>query len=221
MILFEKKDMIAETFPIGSYACNCTLLYSKESKKAIIVDPGNDLNAIKKIIAEKNLVVEKLIHTHAHFDHIGKSSELSETTKATIHLHKDDLFLYKALKQQGLFFGELVNSPPKEIDHYIEDEEEYLLEGKKALKASHTPGHTPGSCCFYTELFDTPLLLAGDTLFRQSIGRTDLPGGDFDQISSSIKNRLYNLPGETLVVTGHGPSTQISYEKKNNPFVKN
>ena len=219
MQLFENHDFIAETFPVGSYACNCTLIYSKKDKSALIIDPGNDLKAIKKIIAEKNLKVMKLIHTHAHFDHIGKSSELAEETKATLHLHKDDLFLYQALKQQGLFFGENVGTP-KNIDHFISHEEEFKIENSLILKACHTPGHTPGSCSFLCEIFASPLLLAGDTLFRQSIGRTDLPGGDFATIATSIKSRLYTLPDETLVVTGHGPSTQIGHEKKHNPFIR-
>lgn len=219
MLLFENSKFIAETFPVGSYACNCTVIYSKIDKSAIVVDPGNDLVGIKKIINDRNLSVKKLVHTHAHFDHIGKSSELADDTKATLHLHEGDLFLYQALKQQGLFFGENVGAP-KNIDSFIQDQEEFKIDDSLIFKACHTPGHTPGSCSFYTELFESPLLLAGDTLFRQSVGRTDLPGGDFDTIASSIKTRLYTLPGETLVVTGHGPSTQIAHEKKNNPFVR-
>jgi hydroxyacylglutathione hydrolase len=220
--LAEKGNLVAETFPIGGYACNCTVLYSKKSREAIVVDPGNDAKSLLAYLAEKQLKPVKLVHTHAHFDHIGQSGAVHKATGATLHLHKGDLFLYEALAQQGMFFGQQVGEIVP-LHGHIQDEETYGLSDPELLdfmKAMHTPGHTPGSCCFYTEHFDTPLLLAGDTLFRQSIGRTDLPGGDFDTIVKSIKERVYALPGDTFVITGHGPSTTIHGEKKGNPFVR-
>jgi glyoxylase-like metal-dependent hydrolase (beta-lactamase superfamily II) len=209
------------TFPIGSYACNCSLVYSEQTKEAIIIDPGNDFEALKQTVESLNLKPKLLLHTHAHFDHIGRSPEARAYFKAPIALHKEDLFLYQALPQQGRYFGQSVGAP-EPIDREINDGETYSLDDqslKNFLTAIHTPGHTPGSCCFYTEATEVPLLFAGDTLFQGSIGRTDLPGGDQHAITRSIKERLYKLPEETGVVAGHGPSTQIAYEKKYNPFV--
>lgn len=209
------------SFPVGSYQCNCSILYSTETREAIIIDPGNDHTFILKKIKDLNLKVKKLLHTHAHFDHIGRSTEVSNATGATLHLHKGDQFLYDALPMQGTFFRQIVGTP-KAIDSYLEDGEEFGFEDpelKNFLKTIHTPGHTPGSCSFYTEYFDEPIAFAGDTLFQQSIGRTDLPGGDSNLIIKSIKSRLLTLPDETKVIAGHGPDTRIYDEKKYNPFV--
>ena len=162
---------------MGSYQCNCSILYSDTTREAIIIDPGNDHEFILQKIKDLNIKVKKLIHTHAHFDHIGRSTEVSNATGATIHLHKGDQFLYDMLPQQGMFFRQVVGSP-KAIDSYLEEGEEFGFDDpeiKTFLKTLHTPGHTPGSCCFYTEYFDEPQLFAGDTLFQRSIGRSDLP----------------------------------------------
>lgn len=210
-----------ETFPTGSFACNCSVIYDDDSKEAIIIDPGNDINAITSKINQQGLKVSLLLHTHAHFDHIGCSKQLSEMTGSKILLHKDDEELYKALNQQTRFFG-MPDLEVGTISQYLEDEMEFSInneELKNFLKTVFTPGHTEGSCCFYTETFKQPILFSGDTLFQNSIGRTDLPGGDFDTIKKSIKTRLYDLPDETMVITGHGPATSIFNEKKYNPFV--
>ncbi|MBT7609943.1 MAG: MBL fold metallo-hydrolase [Bacteriovoracaceae bacterium] len=210
-----------ETFPMGSFACNCSLVYDDISKEAIIVDPGNDLNGILTKVQERKLDVKYLLHTHAHFDHIGCAKCLKDELGSKILLHREDENLYKALNQQASMF----NQPPAEvgtIDQYLEDEMEFSLNNqnlKDFIKTIFTPGHTEGSCCFYSEIFSEPILFSGDTLFQNSIGRTDLPGGDFDTIKNSIKKRLYQLPSETKVITGHGPSTFIHHERKFNPFV--
>lgn len=217
----KKGDLVLESFPVGSFQCNCSLIYSEKTKEAIVVDPGNDLDKIMSLIKERNLDVKKLLHTHAHFDHIGQSAEVARKTGATSHLHNEDMFLYEALAQQGSFFNQTV-AEPGEIHSHLQDNETFSLESsdlKEFLHTVHTPGHTPGSCCFYTDYFDTPVLMAGDTLFQGSIGRTDLPGGDMNTILKSIKTRLIGLPGETEVITGHGPETVIHYEKGNNPFI--
>ncbi len=218
---WERDDLIMETFPIGSYQCNCTVFYSKETKEAIIIDPGNDLETLLSYVRARDLKVLKLLHTHAHFDHIGQSGAIKDQLNAKIALHRSDLFLFEALFQQANFFAQPVG-PYREVDIFLEEEQEFGLESvglQKFLKTMHTPGHTPGSCCFYTEYFDGPCLLAGDTLFSQSIGRTDLPGGDSHAIIKSIKDKLMVLPGETSVITGHGPCTAIGIEKKSNPFI--
>lgn len=174
-----------------------------------------------KKVNDLNLNVKKLLHTHAHFDHIGRSTEVSNATGATIHLHKADEFLYQMLPQQGMFFGQRVGSP-KPIDEYLEDAQTFSFSDTEIntfLTTLHTPGHTPGSCCFYSDYFETPHLFAGDTLFQQSIGRTDLLGGDSKLIIKSIKEKLFTLPDETKVIAGHGPATVIGMEKKYNPFL--
>jgi glyoxylase-like metal-dependent hydrolase (beta-lactamase superfamily II) len=215
------QNLVIETLPMGSYACNCSILYSKNTKEAIIIDPGNDHVKLLAKISELDIKVKKLIHTHAHFDHIGRSNEIRAVTGATIHLHAEDKFLYDQLQLQGQFFGQTVGAPGP-LDAFIQDEEEFHFkdqEVKTFLKTIHTPGHTPGSCCFYSEHFETPMLFAGDTLFQRSIGRTDLPGGDSRKIIQSIKTKLFNLPDETKVVAGHGPMTKILEEKRSNPFL--
>lgn len=212
-----------KSFPTGSLGCNCSIIYSEDSKEAIIIDPGDDEKIILSEIEKVGLKVKLLLHTHAHFDHISCSKMVKEKTNSKLCLHKGDEFLYKSLPLQRSMFG----FPPAmagKVDEWIEDGQEYSLnfengEFKNFLQTIHTPGHTEGSCSFYTEYFEKPILFAGDTLFQSSIGRTDLPGGDFNKIKKSIKDRLYCLPDETRVITGHGAETQIYYEKKFNPFV--
>jgi hydroxyacylglutathione hydrolase len=221
--MFEKNknSLCLISFPTGSYQCNCSIVYSTTTREALIIDPGNDHDIIIKKITDLNLKVKKLIHTHAHFDHIGRSSEVAAFTGATLHLHLGDKFLYDALPQQGMFFRQIVGTP-KPLDAYLEDGEEFSFDDPEVstfLKTLHTPGHTPGSCSFYTEYFDEPILFAGDTLFRRSIGRTDLPGGDSALIIKSIKTRLLTLPDDTQVIAGHGPETRVYEEKKQNPFL--
>ncbi len=217
----KRNQLIIESFPVGSFQCNCSVIYSDETKEAIIIDPGNDDPKVENFINELGLKVKKLLHTHAHFDHIGQAAKIQSLTGATIHLHRGDQFLYDELEQQGSFFRQKI-PPPVQINSYLDDQEEFGLDDlelKNFLKTLHTPGHTPGSCCFYTDYFETPLLFAGDTLFQHSIGRTDLPGGDSNLIIKSIKNRLLTLPDETEVITGHGPETKVHVEKAHNPFL--
>lgn len=221
---YENEDFKIETFPIGQFACNCSLIYSKKSRDTLIIDPGNDKETLLKIIERKNLNVKKLIHTHAHFDHIGRSQSIQKETGAPLYLHKEDIFLYEALDQQALFFGAKTDLTKRPIDSYIENEELFYLstleKEQKILQALHTPGHTPGSCCFFSESLPLPLLFSGDTIFKNSIGRTDLPGGNSDLIIKSIKNRLLVLPEETEIIPGHGPMTKLYLEKSSNPFLQ-
>lgn len=217
----HKKSLHLINFPVGSYQCNCSILYSDQTREALIIDPGNAHEVVLKKIKELNLVVKKLIHTHAHFDHIGKSSEIAVATGALLYLHLEDEFLYRALPAQGMFFGQIVGTP-KPLDHHLEDGMEFEFEDpeiKKFLTTMHTPGHTPGSCCFYTEYFDLPYLFSGDTLFKRSIGRSDLPGGNGETLIKSIKKKIFLLPDGTEVIPGHGDSTRLYEEKKYNPFL--
>jgi glyoxylase-like metal-dependent hydrolase (beta-lactamase superfamily II) len=166
------------------------------------------------LLNELNLKVVAIIHTHAHLDHILAAGEIKNATGAPIYLHEGDQFLWDMVEEQCARFG----VPPVKLpdpDHYLQDDHDLGCCGGVAI---HTPGHTPGSISFWFEEYKT--LIAGDTLFQGSIGRTDLPGGNFDQIITSIKERIYSLDDEAVVVTGHGPNTSIGDEKMSNGFIR-
>ncbi len=212
----KSSQLIVETRPVGPLQCNCTILGDPESRKAIIVDPGGDSELLLKRLFELNLKVEKIIHTHAHLDHFLASGKMKAATGANLALHKDDFFLWDKLEDQCRMFG-IPYEPAPPPDQWLEHEEEIEIE-KTMGKALHTPGHTPGSMCFLFE--SQKLLIAGDTLFQGSIGRTDLWGGDYSKIEQSIQRELYTLDESTNVVTGHGESTTIGSEMRSNNFVR-
>ena len=209
-------DIIVETIPVGPLQCNCTILGDLVSRKAIVVDPGGDAEILLERLVELNLQVERIIHTHAHLDHFLASGKMKEATGAKLALHREDLFLWDMLEDQCRMFG-IPFEPPPPPDQWLENEEEIDLNDLQG-KALHTPGHTPGSMCFLFE--SQKLLIAGDTLFQGSIGRTDLWGGDFKKIEKSIQEKLYTLDEETTVITGHGESTSIGHEMRANSFVR-
>ena len=209
-------ELIVETIPVGHIQCNCTILGDPVSRKAIVVDPGGDAEMLIARLVELDLQVERIIHTHAHLDHFLASGKMKEATGAKLALHRDDLFLWDMLEEQCRMFGIPFEKPPPP-DQWLEHEEEIDVKGVQG-KALHTPGHTPGSMCFLFE--KQKLLIAGDTLFQGSIGRTDLWGGDYQQIEKSIQEELYTLDEETSVITGHGESTSIGYEMRSNSFVR-
>ena len=210
--------MLLETFAVGSFQCNCSVLACADTKEAIVVDPGGEHQRILEIVRHYDLTVKWIIHTHAHLDHIYETRDVKEAAGGTIALHKDDTFLYDGFAMQAAMFGWQVR-PVLPVDHWLEDGES-LPFGKRAAEVIHTPGHTPGSCCFRVESADGPLLLAGDTLFARSIGRTDLPGGDFPTIEKSIQTKIYTLDPDTSVIPGHGPRTTVGDEARHNPFVQ-
>jgi len=209
-------DIIVETIPVGPLQCNCTILGDLVSRKAIVVDPGGDAEILLERLVELNLQVERIIHTHAHLDHFLASGKMKEATGAKLALHREDLFLWDMLEDQCRVFG-IPFEPPPPPDQWLENEEEIDLNDLQG-KALHTPGHTPGSMCFLFE--SQKLLIAGDTLFQGSIGRTDLWGGDFKKIEKSIQEKLYTLDEETSVIAGHGESTSIGHEMRANSFVR-
>ena len=209
-------DIIVETIPVGPLQCNCTILGDLVSRKAIVVDPGGNSEILLERLVELNLQVERIIHTHAHLDHFLASGKMKEATGAKLALHREDLFLWDMLEDQCRMFG-IPFEPPPPPDQWLENEEEIDLNDLQG-KALHTPGHTPGSMCFLFE--SQKLLIAGDTLFQGSIGRTDLWGGDFKKIEKSIQEKLYTLDEETSVITGHGESTSIGHEMRDNSFVR-
>lgn len=205
---------IRETFPVGPLQCNCTIIGDSVTKRAIVIDPGGDPEIIMSKLEAHGLKAVALIHTHAHLDHFLASGEIKKRTGAPIHLHEEDKFLWDSLETQCRMFGVPYNPIP-DPDYWLKDDEELpCCEGV----AMHTPGHTPGSMCFYFE--KDKLLIAGDTLFRRSIGRTDLWGGDFKQIEKSIRERLYTLDEEADVVAGHGPDTTIGEEIRENSIIR-
>ena len=208
------SQFIIRTFPVGPLQCNCSIIGDRLSSKALVVDPGGDADQILGLINELNLTVVGIIHTHAHLDHILASGVIKEATGAPIYLHEGDKFLWDMVGQQCVMFGVPPVTLP-EPDHFMEDDQALNCCGGVAI---HTPGHTPGSISFWFEEYKT--LIAGDTLFQGSIGRTDLPGGNFDQIITSIKERIYTLDDDAIVVTGHGPNTAIGSEKTGNSFVR-
>jgi hydroxyacylglutathione hydrolase len=208
--------VIKKTFSVPPLGCNCSIIGDPISKQAIVVDPGGAPERILHEVRELGLTVVNILHTHAHFDHFLASGAMKQATGATLCLHPDDQPLWNILDVQCRMFGvPYVTAPPP--DYWLADEERLNI-GALEVLALHTPGHTPGSMCFH--LPAAQLLLAGDTLFRGGIGRTDLWGGDFDAIEQSIKERLYTLDGDTHVVTGHGADTNIGQERETNSFVR-
>jgi hydroxyacylglutathione hydrolase len=209
-------ELIVETLPVGHLQCNCTILGDPVSRKAIVVDPGGDAELLIERLLELDLQVERIIHTHAHLDHFLASGKLKEATGAKLALHRDDLFLWDMLEDQCRMFGIPFEKPPP-LDQWLEHEEEIEVKGILG-KALHTPGHTPGSMCFLFE--KQKLMIAGDTPFQGSIGRTDLWGGDYQKIEESIREKLYILDVDISVITGHGESTSIGHEMRSNSFVR-
>ncbi|HSA62928.1 MAG TPA: MBL fold metallo-hydrolase [Nitrospiraceae bacterium] len=208
--------LIRKTFSVPPLGCNCSIIGDPVTKQAIVVDPGGAHERILHEVAQLGLTVSHILHTHAHFDHFLASGAMKQATGAPLCLHHDDLELWKNLEMQCRMFG--VSYAPVPIpDYWLKDDEKVLV-GQVTVVALHTPGHTPGSMSFHVP--QEKLVLAGDTLFRGSIGRTDLWGGDFDAIEQSIRERLYTLDDATAVVTGHGPETEIGWEKESNQFVR-
>jgi hydroxyacylglutathione hydrolase len=208
--------MILETFPVGPLRCNCTILGDEVTHEAIVVDPGDNIPEILSRLQKHGLTLRQIVVTHAHIDHVGGAAQLRKSTGAPVVMNQQDLGLLGMMEMQAGWLG----VPTPQVAPPDASAEDGLTIGLTTLPAQvlHTPGHTPGSICL---LFpDHHLLLAGDTLFAGSIGRTDLPGGDGQQILRSLRDRLLVLPDSTRVVPGHGPETTIGEERQSNPFLQ-
>ena len=209
--------MFHEVFPVGPLACNCSILGDPEDGTAIVVDPGDNIDRILKTLEDRQLKLRAIVVTHAHIDHIGGAAKLKAATGAPVYLREEDKFLYDNLEWQAQWLG---MATPQLTDIDVSPREGDTIEaGVISLQWIHTPGHTPGLSCLYLPAENK--LLAGDTLFLGSVGRTDLPGGNHRQLLQSIHGKLLPLPGHTLVTPGHGPETTLAQEREHNPFLVN
>ncbi len=204
---------VRKSFPVGPLQCNCPVLGDTDTGMGYIFDPGGNADRIMATVDELGLKIIGIVHTHAHLDHFLAAGDIRRQTGAPIWLHRSDQFLWDTLEQQCNAFG-VPYIPQPSPDHWLEHEQDLSCGGV----CIHTPGHTPGSSSFYFE--DAGLLIAGDTLFLGSVGRTDFPGGDSALLKQSIQNRLYRLDEAAAVVTGHGPETSIGQEMRQNAFVR-
>jgi hydroxyacylglutathione hydrolase len=207
--------MIHEILRVGPLQCNCSVIGDETSHEAMVIDPGDDVQEVLDLIRKHNLQVKQIVITHAHIDHVGGAMKLRTATGAPILLNQNDYALLKMLDAQAAWIG--MPSPGKvDIDRSVTTGES-VSAGSLTADILHTPGHTEGSICLYFAA--DKKLIAGDTLFAGSIGRTDLPGGSMQKILHSLHHTVLALPDETLVVPGHGPLTTIGEERETNPFL--
>ncbi len=212
--------MILESAAVGPFFKNGYVVGCENTRKAVFIDPGDEVEQLLAFIAAEKLDVTHILLTHAHVDHVSGVAEAKRALGVPIHLHKDDLFLYKNAVPHGMMFGLTVEEPPP-IDVFY-DGEGPIAFGDYSVRVVHTPGHCPGGVCLAiskTGDASPPHLFVGDTLFTGSIGRTDLPGGDYATLLKAITERLFAFPDESIVYSGHGPETTIGRERQTNPFV--
>lgn len=212
--------MKIQKFEFNPFPVNTYLLWDETSKEAVIIDAGcyypEEREKLQNFVNQHQLVVKRLIATHLHLDHNFGSPFASRVFGVPLEAHKDDEFLLSAMKEQAEMFGMSLPEPPVPIGNYLKEGDRVTF-GRYQLEAIHVPGHSPGSLVYYNP--DEGVAFAGDVLFRSSIGRTDLPGGSYEQLINGIRKKLLLLPDETVVYPGHGPETTIGFEKTNNPFL--
>ncbi|HEY1679046.1 MAG TPA: MBL fold metallo-hydrolase [Candidatus Sulfotelmatobacter sp.] len=207
--------MIHEIITVGPLQCNCSIIADESTREAMVIDPGDDIGNVLALVRKHHLQVKQIVITHAHIDHVGGAMKLRAATGAPILLNQNDYELLKMLDAQAAWIG-VADPGTVEIDHSISVGDK-ISAGSHTAQVLHTPGHTEGSICLYFPV--ERKLVAGDTLFAGSIGRTDLPGGSMQKILRSLHETLMELPDETVVVPGHGPLTTIGDERESNPFL--
>jgi glyoxylase-like metal-dependent hydrolase (beta-lactamase superfamily II) len=208
--------MIHKIFPVGPLQCNCSILGDESTHEAMVIDPGDQIEGILAILRQEKLTLKQIVITHAHIDHVGGAMKLKAATGASILMNQNDYPLLKMLDQQATWVG--MKSPGAvQIDESV-SQGRVLKIGEISSQVIDTPGHTEGSICIYFPA--EKKLIAGDTLFAGSIGRTDFPGGSMEKIMRSLHHQVLALPDETEVVPGHGPNTTIGEERETNPFLQ-
>ena len=208
--------MIHKIFPVGTLQCNCSIIGDEQTHEALVIDPGDQIEGILEILRQEKLTLKQIVITHAHIDHVGGAMKLKAATGAPILMNQNDYALLKMLDMQAAWVG---MRPPGDVqvDETLA-QGRVLKIGEISSSVIHTPGHTEGSICVYFPA--ERKLIAGDTLFAGSIGRTDLPGGSMEKIMRSLHTQVLALPDETEVVPGHGPITTIGEERETNPFLQ-
>lgn len=210
----DATEIVVRGVVVGLFQENCYIIGSRRTGEAICVDPGDEVGEIRALARDMGVKITKIVCSHGHIDHLMAVRELKAATGAPFLLHQADLSLARSMPQSALQMLGRVEPPCPDPDAFVADGDDLEVPGI-SLRVLHTPGHTPGSICLY----GSGMLFSGDTLFQGSIGRTDLPGGSFDQIMTSIMTRLLDLPAETIVRPGHMNATTIGAERTGNPFV--
>ena len=218
--------MILESAAVGPFFKNGFVVGCERTRQAVFIDPGDEVEQLLSFIDNERLHVTHILLTHAHVDHVSGVAEAKRVLGAPIYLHRDDLFLYQNAVRTGMMFGLTVEEPPP-VDHFYEGpfdivQAKPITFGDYEVRVLHTPGHCPGGVCLALSKpgdAGPPHLFVGDTLFAGSIGRTDLPGGDYDTLLKAITGVLFAFPDESIVYSGHGPETTIGRERTTNPFV--
>jgi hydroxyacylglutathione hydrolase len=207
--------MIHEILPVGPLQCNCSVIGDENTREAMVIDPGDDVEQVLGLVRKHGLTVKQIVITHAHIDHVGGAMKLKKATRAPMLLNQNDHALLKMLDVQAAWIG-MATPGEVEIDQNLRHGDK-VTTGSLNAEVLHTPGHTEGSICLY--FASERKLLAGDTLFAGSIGRTDLPGGSYRKIIHSLHECVLALPDDTIVIPGHGGLTTIGEERDSNPFL--
>jgi len=207
------ENLLVHQLSVGPLQVNCFVVACQRTREAMVIDPGEDGPRILQLAESNGYQVKKIVNTHGHFDHIGANQPVKEATGAVLMMHEADLPLLQNARNHAQAYG-LTVSPSPDPDKFLNEGDVFSI-GEQSFSIFHVPGHSPGSIC----LLSDGHLFVGDVLFAGSVGRTDLPGGDFDALIEGVREKLFRLPAETIVHPGHGPDTTIGREKQTNPFV--
>lgn len=212
--------MILEIRAVGPFFKNGFVVGCEETREGILIDPGDEVDALLEAVAVHRLSIRYILLTHAHIDHITGVAAAKKALGVPVGLHRDDLFLYEAVAEQGLMLGVRADPQP-DVDFFYDGPGPWRF-GRYGAWVYHTPGHCPGGVCLAVGREDNPArtLFVGDTLFAGSVGRVDLPGGNLETLLRSIRDVLFRFPDETVVYPGHGEPTTIGVEKRTNPFTR-